>query len=48
VCRQMDVIPRHALLEHVDGNFLHVQNDVVDLPALLGELAVYGECPGLS
>ena len=46
VRQEMDIIPEDALLQRSDTLVLHLEDDIVDFPALLGELAVDGESTG--
>lgn len=46
VSSKVNIIPYHTLLEHVDADLLHLQDDVVDCSTFRGELAIYwkGSC----
>lgn len=48
VGQDVGVFPAHAGLDDGDALLLHLVDNVVDFAALLGELAVEGECPCLE
>ena len=40
---EVNIVPDHSLFEHVNTDELHLQDDIIDRPALCAKLAVDGK-----